>query len=402
MTKRGWAFSCLGAVAAGLVVVAAGVLTSCEREVLLGYLDELPDLARAVDAAPPDLARPRVGFRSPLPISVGSDPRFIKGADVDRDGHLDLVVAHGADRAVHVLLGRGDGSFARTVITPTSEPVTGLLGADFDLDQRIDLAVLQARMAAVQIVSGRGDGSFGTARSYSTASGALTAADFNRDGRPDLAVASASALTVFQSGALGIGFEALTPLSYPLPSPAAAVAAGDLDRDLYPDLVVVMATEAAAHVYRNSGGSGFREHVDALPESSQTIGLYALEPSGTLSAVISSPTAVSLLTTSGGALREDAKFPSRYAVGRNPYLLDGFDLDRDGRLDLLAASGSEPVLSVLFGSGFGDFQGAASPIALSSASLAFTVGDWNEDRIPDVAVVTSAPPGVELHLGVAP
>lgn len=395
--EAGWRLAFLLAGAASLL--AAGALGSCQREVLLGRQEQFPDLGAPPDAAlPPDLAMPRVAFRAPVPVAVASDPRFIQSGDVDEDGHLDLIVAHGMDRAVYTLLGRGDGTFQSARITACSDVAEGLLISDFDKDKHLDLAVLYPGSKQVQIFAGGGDGTFSAVRSYPTDIGSLASADFNRDGRPDLAVASSAAVAIVLSGPLGVGFEPLTPQSYRLPGPAAALAAGDLNGDQFPDLVVAMATDPALHVFLNSGGTSFREHVDPLLEPSQNIGLLQLAGAGALSGVVTTPAAVLLLDTQGGVIRGDAKFPSLFAVGKNPRLLDGADVDRDGRLDLITASSSDSALSVLFGTGLGDFERTGATLPLGASPRSFAIGDWNEDRISDLAVATDAP-RVQIHFG---
>src|SRR5262249_29830519 len=62
------------------------------------------------------LGRPRGGFAAPAPI--GAPGCFVARGDLDSDGHLDLVSACGT---VTVQLGRGDGTFADRVESPTPE-----------------------------------------------------------------------------------------------------------------------------------------------------------------------------------------------------------------------------------------------------------------------------------------
>ena len=68
--------------------------------------------AEAPFRAAPDLALP-------LPAS----PRTVAAGDFDSDGRQDLAVADEGRNAVHVRLGKGDGTFAHR------PEITGLIGA---------------------------------------------------------------------------------------------------------------------------------------------------------------------------------------------------------------------------------------------------------------------------------
>ncbi len=64
--------------------------------------------------------------------------------------------------------------------------------ADFNGDGRLDLAVANQLSDDVSVFLGNGDGSFQAPRTFPAGSFAwsMAAGDFNRDGRPDLAIAN--------------------------------------------------------------------------------------------------------------------------------------------------------------------------------------------------------------------
>src|SRR5262245_20262078 len=134
---------------------------------------------------------------SPLSIPGGGHS-FVAG-DVDKDGHIDLVVAE-KDK-LSVMLGDGKGGFAPAPIPATT--VTGVAGemllADFNRDGVLDFAGSHHDRYEVVLWLGRGDGTFTNAPGSpfsARAPGkrphthALNAADVNRDGKLDLITAN--------------------------------------------------------------------------------------------------------------------------------------------------------------------------------------------------------------------
>ena len=121
----------------------------------------------------------------------------VVAGDFNGDGRQDLALATWT--YVGIMLGRGDGSFS-----PISALRKGytrfLLAADFNSDGKLDLAAVGSSAAENTIASvylGNGDGTLQPTRNIwvkgGTYPGGAVAADFNADGRPDLAVGLGSA-----------------------------------------------------------------------------------------------------------------------------------------------------------------------------------------------------------------
>jgi hypothetical protein len=126
-------------------------------------------------------------------------PSSVAIADLDADGRPDLAVTdHGAaypdyPGTVSVLLGNGDGRFsAGAEYGAGSGPTSGAF-ADFDGDGRPDLAFANWRSKEVSVLLGNGDGTLGAETRYDTRyyhPYSLEIADLNADGRPDVAAVS--------------------------------------------------------------------------------------------------------------------------------------------------------------------------------------------------------------------
>jgi len=129
-------------------------------------------------------AAPPFGPAYPTSIVVG---------DFTGDGKLDL--AFGYYSSVSVFLGNGDGTFTQAPGSPISSDGNSLTTADFNHDGKLDLAGI-GNFDQISLLSGNGDGTFTIAPTTSFANqggfvpSAIVAADFNEDGVPDLAMLS--------------------------------------------------------------------------------------------------------------------------------------------------------------------------------------------------------------------
>ncbi len=138
-------------------------------------------------------------------ITLTSDTLFVDGTDIDvadfnRDSIEDLVVAiPGNGSRTAVLLGQGDGSFAApSILTEPGLRVPNYqVVGDFNGDGLLDLALALANgnNGLMEIRNGNGDGTFGSAVLYfapppqsSIGGGTIVSGDFNRDGKPDIAL----------------------------------------------------------------------------------------------------------------------------------------------------------------------------------------------------------------------
>jgi hypothetical protein len=176
-------------------------------------------------------------------IPVGVNPRYITAADFNGDGQPDLAVSNLGSGTVTILL-RQAGGFAQesgSPITVGASPA-GTVAGDFNGDGRIDLAVANSGAASVSVLLRQAGGGFAAEAGSPIAVGAvpltLAAADFNGDGRTDLAATSNSAGTVTvllrQAGG-GFAADAGSPIAVPS---AYGVVAADFDGDGRQDLAV--------------------------------------------------------------------------------------------------------------------------------------------------------------------
>src|SRR4030095_2233835 len=102
---------------------------------------------------------------------AGRSPHSVAIADLDGDGHSDLVVTTIAVGEVSVLLGHGDATFSAPQIFPIGAAVgQGFVPAVADLDGDGHLDVVTANgfnSTSLAVLMGRGDGTLGPATTLS-------------------------------------------------------------------------------------------------------------------------------------------------------------------------------------------------------------------------------------------
>ncbi len=269
-----------------------------------------------------------------------------------------------------------DGDFSLCAAVAVTDSAAGssdpraAVSADFNEDGRADLAV--ATGAGVQVQLTTPAGGLGAATTYGAAlvANGITTADFDEDGILDLAVATSTGAAVLRglgSGAVGDGTFA-APITIALSGAGSGIAAGDLDHDGILDLVVTTPNAAAARVLigqgtSNTGNGTFVPKVGgfvSLSKAPTDVVLADFNEDGALDIAAVNPDSafsavhVALGNLTGGV--PDATFASSvgYAAGVSPNHLLARDIDSDGILDLIVTNDSHPgTVTMLKGNGTG-------------------------------------------------
>ncbi|MBS9805927.1 VCBS repeat-containing protein [Bacillus toyonensis] len=215
-------------------------------------------------------------FQAPKNYTVGLVPMFIIVSDFNHDGNFDLAVGNSWSETISILLGNGDGTFqpARDIpvgpIGLTQTPL-GIAAADFNRDGVIDIAVANNSSGDISILLGNGDGTFQTARKIATQPGptGVIAADFNKDGIVDLAVANDGTDNV--SILLGNGDGTFKPaVNYKTGLLMLTLAAADLNGDGIVDLAVTSPWSNYITLFIGNGDGTFElenVHAGKIPET---------------------------------------------------------------------------------------------------------------------------------------
>jgi hypothetical protein len=180
--------------------------------------------------------------------------------DVNGDGKADLITANYSTNSIGVFVGNGDGTFLPHVDYPTGTRPNAVTVVDINKDGKLDLVTsnYDNTTSSISILMGNGTGSFPTHVELAvgpTPKGPYSAipGDVNGDGKLDLVTANGQGDSV--SVLLGNGdgtFQA--HVEYPVPGEAKAVSVADLNADGAPDLAVPNSHNTLS-ILLNSGGT---------------------------------------------------------------------------------------------------------------------------------------------------
>jgi uncharacterized protein (TIGR03437 family) len=320
----------------------------------------------------------------------------LTAGDFNNDGKVDLLAVCGFQSTVWVLPGLGTGQFGTPV--STALPPFAMQGwfdinfnnvvvADFNGDGKLDLVLATSSdwignnpTLELDLLLGNGDGTFrqpSTIVSGGLAGSVVVTADFDGDGKPDLAVGTAEpgdsvlngSVTILRGDGKG-SFQNVATYATPGSVLAGSMTVAEVNRDGIPDLIVASGTigktgptvlSPTLTVYLGNGDCTFKQGA-SLNETTGIGGLVAADFRGT-----GTPDLLEEQLT--------ANSPGK------------------GMVDI------ESTMAIRAGNGDGTFQ---SPVPISMPAgffpwwFSMAVGDWNGDGLPDLAF-TASPSSIVLN-----
>jgi hypothetical protein len=339
-------------------------------------------------------------------INLGGSPRGIVVADFNGDGHLDFATAnYQSPNQISVYLGDGARGFHLNSQIHDVDGLFGIASADFNHDGRSDLAVTFGDRNVVAFYIWTSAGFVGTGGFQSPGGDAreIVAADFNRDGNPDIAYGSYACGCVEVMLGVGNGNGDMTfKGDFPAGAGAHGVAAADLDRDGILDLVVTNALAGTATVMKGNGDGTFTKGVSMKTGSSpRNVTVGDFDHDGWLDFAVANTGTNNIAVFFGPFMTNTPRGFTQGTIS-SPRDIENADVNGDGNLDLIVSSYTTGKVFVLGGDGAGGFTTSVVQLSSGSGARDIAVGDMDEDGRTDVLVANQTAGTASIFFNATP
>ena len=366
--------------------------------------------------------------------ALGGAPNGVAVADMNNDGKLDVIAVDATSGDVRVLFGKGDGTFKPAVITAVPGAAAGIPTGDFNNDGKMDVVIGNSTGASprnVTVLLGKGDGTFVAPATFTTGGsgeGQIVVGDFNGDGKLDIAVVNQSDNTLSILLGNGDGTFQAPKITGALASDGnlGAIAAADFNGDGKLDLAVpdyVGSTAGQVAILLGNGDGTFQTPAFLTSHGGSTwpavgdfnkdgkLDLAVANQFGTVDVFLGNGNGTFSAATT---LNDTLPFGGCCTGNPIPISLALADFNLDGNLDLvvgdfgsnlsnagLGATNQDVGLQIFLGNGDGTFAAPQEYLA-GAQQNPVVVGDFNGDGAPDVAAGDPAENFVSILINQTP
>jgi hypothetical protein len=323
---------------------------------------------------------------------------------------MDLAVLNFGDPTVNdngsvsILLGNGDGSFQSATSVSAGKNPSAISAGDFNSDGKSDLLVVRAGDASVgdngdaTIFLGNGDGTFSPGQVLVTGKNpsAVALSDLNADHKLDLIFSNLTddSVTVLLGNGDGT-FQ--SRLAYLVEGPPKSVSVIDLNQDGKSDLAVGWGI--SVDFFLGNGDGTFHKGQSVLAYFS-TIGDFNQDGKVDLivgeCSIFSKPVSCSPYLRLGNG---DGTFQPPNAIPgvSGSVAAVAADVNGDGKLDLFGTSSDRTQLLLFLGNGDGTFQQALTFAAGTNPAIGL-IADFDGDKAPDLVALNSGANAISVLL----
>jgi FG-GAP-like repeat/FG-GAP repeat len=356
----------------------------------------------SVQSARIEICEPRLLFAAVLfkPVvelpSGGDEPQAVVIADVNHDKRRDIIFTNANDGTVGIYLNKGNGHFSGPKLFDAGDTaLSGLTVGDFDGDGKLDIATCGN---TVEVFKGLNNGRFTLMKRFTgfNTPQNVVAADFNGDGKPDLAITQVLGDAVSLIFSKGNGtFSKVTNIPTTLGGPS-GIAVADFNRDKINDFVItnigtnVTSTNVGFTIFYGKGNGTFKQVPFANGAGSRPGAVAAGDlnhdhrpdlviTNGGFNTSDGQPT-VTVLVQKGNGL---FKRVHTYTVGSVPEAVGIGEFNGDGIADLAIANFGSDNITVLLGNGDGSVKFNRNYTA-GSGNGSIALSDLNADGKTDI------------------
>jgi hypothetical protein len=356
-------------------------------------------------------------FIAPVTYSVGAGPQAIVTADLNHDGHLDIVTANAGSNNISVQIGNSGGTFQAAQPYAAGVGPAAVAVGDLNGDGKPDIVAANEGDSTVSVLLGNGDGTFQAAKNYAVGAQPVSVAIGIFNGKPDIVTANQAANTVSLLPGNGDGTFGAAQTAASFTDPAQSVAVGDFNADGKLDLAVATRGTAgtfgyyggyypgdspAVAVFLGNGSGAFTAGNSYTLPSPYGVPPSSFAPPSVVVADVNGDGKSDLVVTDAGdgavnvllGNGSGAFAASSFGAWGGPQSVAVADVNGDGKLDLVTANTGGTV-SVLPGSGNGSF-GTPDNFTIGTYPASVAAGDFNGDGLTDVALANPAANNVSV------
>jgi hypothetical protein len=299
-------------------------------------------------------------FTSTSSINTDEQVKSIEAADVNNDGHKDILACMGENSSsfnnngLKVFINNGLGVFNPVGLFANHVcSMPGMVAAlKIDGDQYLDFVGTSSCTPSFRAFINDGVGGVSSNTAFvSPIAGVCTdiyTDDFNKDGYTDIATThrTSNVLTIFNGAAVS---PFSNPVTFPVGNAPNALDGADLNNDTYTDLIVLNSLGNSYSVFLG-GVNGFNTSTSyTLSGQPAALSINDFNADGIKDLAItffSLPTITGTLSVFSGNGNGTFTLAKQLTVGNRPYFIKSEDINADGKKDIITANYQSNTINV--------------------------------------------------------